>query len=410
MTDLPTRNFGIKQLLAAGIILLSGSLLWMNLYLNDRLEQMNRMQYAATAALLGTVREQAPELDVSDWVSMLNRTDTIGQGQYLLSRYGVLEGQTLMPVLSVRQRNLRICMNLFGLLVCGGMAALLLLYLYGRQKQISRLVSYLRSVEQGNYALDLGTNTEDELSGLKNELYKVTVMLREQAEQSRSQKKALADSVSDLSHQLKTPLASVTILLDNLSDSPSMDQKTRQQFLSEITRQLSQISWLTTTMLKLSRLSAGVVTFQRQPVEADRLLEEAAGQLSILAEWKQVSFTRKTAPGAMVYGDRHWLVEALANLIKNAIEHSPAGACVELGTEDNEVYTQFFVRDFGEGMTEEEQRQIFRRFYRSPYAGSDSTGIGLSLAKKIIDRQNGDLTLSSRKGEGTIFYIRFLKY
>ena len=162
-------------------------------------------------------------------------------------------------------------------------------------------------------------------------------------------------------------------------------------------------------MLKLSRLDAGVVEFNRQRLDVGSLLEQVTERLEILAEWKRVSLELHVGQGIFLTGDAGWLAEALSNIVKNAIEHSPSGGSVVLTAEDNAVYTAISVRDFGQGMTSEEQKYIFQRFYRSPYAGEDSLGIGLSLAKEIIERQNGYLTVTSNPGEGTLMMIRFLK-
>ena len=200
----------------------------------------------AAARLLELVKDRYPELEEQEWIRLLNQESGDGlKGRELLNRYGIFQDQALSAGLARQQRDLRWWATLALFLACGGTAASLFYYLRGRQRQIDCLAEYIRSVQRGDYSLEIDTNDVDELSGLKNELYKVTVTLRESAERARSQKKALADSVSDISHQLKTPLASVMILLDNLTDSPDMEEKTRRKFLGEITSQLSRVSgWM----------------------------------------------------------------------------------------------------------------------------------------------------------------------
>lgn len=410
MTGVWTRNKNLKELTISCLVLVLGSILMLNVYLNYRFSRMNEESHMAAARLLELVKDRYPELEEQEWIRLLNQESGDGlKGRELLNRYGIFQDQALSAGLARQQRDLRWWATLALFLACGGTAASLFYYLRGRQRQIDCLAEYIRSVQRGDYSLEIDTNDVDELSGLKNELYKVTVTLRESAERARSQKKALADSVSDISHQLKTPLASVMILLDNLTDNPDMEVKTRRKFLGEITSQLSRVSWLAAVMLKLSRLDAGVVEFHRQRLDVGQLLEQVAKRLEILAEWKRVSLELQTKPDIFLTGDESWLAEALSNIVKNAIEHSPAGSAVLLTAEENEVYTAISVRDFGPGMTPEEQKHIFQRFYRSPYAGEDSTGIGLSLAKEIIERQNGYLTADSKQGEGTRMRVRFLK-
>lgn len=245
------------------------------------------------------------------------------------------------------------------------------------------------------------------MSRLKSELYKVTVMLKESAELSGRQKKALADSVSDISHQLKTPLTSVMVLLDNLSESGRMDEKTRKRFLAEITRQLTNMNWLIATLLKLSRLDAGVVEFECEEVSVDDLLARVMGNLELAAEWKRVRWERSGDRGLVVRGDPYWLGEALTNILKNAIEHSVSESTVDIRTERTKVYTLISVRDHGEGISEEDLKHIFERFYRGKYAKEEGVGIGLSLAREIVERQNGKLTVGSDE-KGTEFVMKFI--
>lgn len=404
-----TRNKNLKELTVSCLVLMLGSILILNFYLNYRFARMNEESHMAAARLLEQVMARYPDVEEQEWIALLNQEGEALKGDELLTRYGIFRDQALSVDLAGQQRSLRRWATLLMVLVSGGTAAFLVCYLKGRQRQIDHLAEYIRSVQRGDYSLEIDTNDVDELSGLKNELYKVTVTLRESAERACGQKKALADSVSDISHQLKTPLTSVMILLDNLTDSPNMGEETRQKFLGEITNQLSRVSWLAAVMLKLSRLDAGVVEFHRQRLNVGQLLEQVAERLEILAEWKQVGLELRAKPGIFLTGDESWLAEALSNIVKNAIEHSPSGGRVVLTAEDNAVYTAISVRDFGQGMTPEEQKYIFQRFYRSPYAGEDSTGIGLSLAKEIIERQNGYLTVTSKPGEGTLMRMRFLK-
>ena len=173
--------------------------------------------------------------------------------------------------------------------------------------------------------------------------------------------------------------------------------------------QITGMSWLLTVMMKLSRLDAGVVELQGVRFQLRRFVEEVLGRLEIAAELKQISFSVEIPEGAALYGDRKWTAEALLNLIKNAIEHSPAGSVVKIAAEDNEVYTQISVRDYGAGITREEQDKLFRRFYNGNSAREDSMGIGLALAKEIVEKQGGYLSVDSRTGKGTVFVMRFVK-
>lgn len=246
-------------------------------------------------------------------------------------------------------------------------------------------------------------------AGLRNELYKLTVFLKEKADGAIAQKGMLANAMADISHQLKTPLTSATVLMDNLSENMDMDEETRQRFMREVTRQLTGMSWLITTLLKLSKLDAGMVELERSQTVVAELIEEVLQRLEIAAEWREITFSIDFPEEISLSIDRKWTEEALLNLIKNAIEHSPKGGVVEISGEENEVYTQIAVRDYGEGIQEEERRNLFKRFYQGNSAREDSTGIGLALAKEIVEKQGGYLTVDSHKERGTVFLLRFLK-
>ncbi len=282
-------------------------------------------------------------------------------------------------------------------------------YLKRRQIKIRGLTDYMQEINRDRYRLDMEDNGDDELSGLRNEIYKLTVFLKEKADQAVERRQALADSVTNISHQLKTPLTSITVLLDNLSENPDMDKATRGHFLSELTCQVTGMSWLIGTMLKLSRLDAGVVELERARTGVNEMVQEVLTRLEMAAEWRQVCFRVNIPADAEIYADRKWTVEGLMNIVKNAVEHSPAGGTVEISGEENEVYTQIAVRDQGGGITREEQENLFRRFYKGSLAREDSVGIGLALAREIVEKQSGTISLDSRPGGGTVFRIRFLK-
>ena len=233
--------------------------------------------------------------------------------------------------------------------------------------------------------------------------------MREQADIAAGQKAALADSVADISHQLKTPLTSVMVLMDNLAENPDMDRNLRQRFMSEITRQFTGMSWLISTLLKLSRLDAGVVELQKAPFNMRAFVEEVLQRLEMAAEWGQVSFSLDIPESAVLDADKKWTAEALLNIVKNAVEHSPAGSLVEISGEENDVYAVLAVRDYGAGLAREELQKLFMRFYNGRGAREDSTGIGLALAKEIVEKQGGYISVDSLEGKGNLFQIKFLK-
>lgn len=397
-----------KAIIRILILMVTGLIVW-NLAVSVTNRRIAAIYYERISAILGAISAQYPDMGHGDWMQYLTATGNEEDGEAFLHQYGILQGD--MPILQAQtaQKRFQITGTLVWILICTGILLIFICYQKQRNRKIQELVDYIRKIEHGIYRIEIEENDEGELSRLQNELYKITVMLRESSELAGQQKKALADSVSDISHQLKTPLTSCLVLLDNLSESENMTEETRRRFLSEITGQLTSVSWLVQVLLKLSRLDAGVVELKEEELSVSALIRGAVEKVGLLAEWKQIDIQVMGEEEPFIKGDRHWLEEALVNLIKNAIEHSPEDSEIRIQVEDNQVYTCIHVRDFGSGISYEDQKHIFERFYRSADAGEDSVGIGLALAQEIMKRQNGYLTVESEPGQGTVFYMKFLK-
>lgn len=408
MNRLKMRDKSLKKYVAVVCLVVAAAILLGNLVLGCFLKQMDEKNGEAFAILLGNVKVKYPDIAEEEWISMLNNSDGCEEGRALLERYGIFEGDAVLLAGEDVKVKLFFSLNALLLFTCICVTILLAFYFGKHRARIRQMEEYVRKLGQGKYALDITENEEDALSDLKNELYKITVMLKENADVQRRQKSALADSLADISHQLKTPLTSVMVLLDNLSESSRMEEQTRKRFLAEITRQLENINWLVVALLKLSRLDAGVVEFERQQVDVDVLLFSVTEKLKPSAERRGVRIKREGEKKAVVSGDFGWLAEAVTNIVKNAIEHSYRDSEIVISVKTNAVYTAISVRDFGEGIGEEEQKHIFERFYHSGYTNEEGVGIGLSLAKEIIERQQGYLTVEAKE-QGALFQIKFLK-
>lgn len=404
-------NKEIKRLMAAIAAILSAGVLCSSFVISTYCNAVGREFNLAVASMLDSVRSSYPDASEENLMSLLRGNTDSGAGERLLGQYGVFleESGSTFAGLKEKEAGFSKSLTVVFLITGVSMAAVLYIYLKHRQSEIGKLCSYMVEVGKGNFSLDAAGNREDELSGLKNELYKLAVFLKEQAKTAINNRKALADAVADISHQLKTPLTSVTVLVDNLLENQNMEPAVRTRFLREISIQLSGVSWLIATLLKLSRLDAGVVQFERKPLSVKKLVEEVYRKLEISAEWRQVGLKLQISDGIWVYGDEQWLTEAFINLVKNAIEHSEEGGEVLVYAEENDVYTLVAVKDHGEGISREEQKNLFQRFYRGHSAGRDNVGIGLSLAKEIIVRQEGYISVESEKESGTVFLVKFMK-
>ncbi|WP_404349108.1 HAMP domain-containing histidine kinase [Sutcliffiella horikoshii] len=275
-----------------------------------------------------------------------------------------------------------------------------------RYKEIEKLSGYLRQISNGNYEMDVRDNHEGELSILKSDIYKVTLMLSEQSSYLEQDKVKLTNAISDISHQLKTPLTSMMVMADLLSDN-KLDEKKRAEFTQNIRVQLERIEWLVSSLLKLSKIDAGTVNFKKDNVSVRGLIERAVQPVLIPMDIREQTLVVEGDESVTFTGDNHWTAEALINILKNCVEHTPVGGNISISFSENPLFTEIKVKDDGHGIPKEDLPYIFRRFYKGKNAGEDSVGIGLAMAYSIITSQQGDIEVRSEQGKGTEFHIKF---
>ncbi|MGN0528365.1 MAG: sensor histidine kinase [Eubacterium sp.] len=292
-------------------------------------------------------------------------------------------------------------------LICGlAVSAVYAYSTYKRYKKLNELNDYLSLVCAGNYNLDINSNTEGELSILQNNLYKVIVLLRSQNDMLKKDKLYLVDALADISHQLKTPLTSVMIITDLIKEEDSADK--RKDFVKIIESQCEKMKWLIQTLLKLSKLDAGTIEMKSEQVSAENVIDEALKPFLYTIDIKSITL-EKDIENFIFTGDKNWSVEAVQNIIKNSIEHTPEKGSLYIRTKSNLLYDSLLIKDSGEGIEKEELPHIFDRFYQGSNASKDSVGIGLALSKSLLAKQNAVIEASSEKGEGTEFIIKFYK-
>lgn len=276
-----------------------------------------------------------------------------------------------------------------------------------RYKNLRSLSEYLRRVSSGDHSMDIRDNKEGELSILKSEIYKVTLMLTEYNERLQQDKLLLSNQMAEISHQLKTPLTSMMMMVELLQDEKLPADK-RYEFTNLINAQLERIEWLVAALLKMSRLDAGVVKMKKETVSASRLIESVLQPFLITMEIKNISYETDTGELELVC-DEMWTREALINILKNCIEHTPEGGHIRLSVNDNSLYSEIIISDNGTGIRKEDLPHIFTRFYRGQNASSDSVGIGLAMSYSIIKNQQGDIQVKSELGKGSSFSVRLYK-
>ena len=362
--------------------------------------------------ILTNLLETYPGLSRNDIISILNQeTGQHSNEDSIWSMYGIdLSTDSLILANDIAFYRFLITEIVVSVLFLFLLFAVFLLYQRHRGKQLAEITRYVEELNRRNYKLEISSNTEDELSILKNEIYKTTVLLKESAENSLQDKKNLKNSLSDISHQLKTPLTSILIMLDNILDDPDMNPRTRTDFIQSIKREITNLNFFVGTILKLSRFDANAVHFHVQPVLLSELLDTVAQNVSVLCDLKEVRLQITGTQESSMECDLKWQSEALTNIVKDCIEHSQADSVVEIFYADNKLYCDIIIRDHGTGISAEELPHIFERFYRGTQASQESVGIGLALAKSIIEAGNGRIHASSEPGRGTTFEIRYDKF
>lgn len=277
-----------------------------------------------------------------------------------------------------------------------------------RYERLQEMSLEIDRVLHGSSHFDLNRFEEGELEILSGEIYKMTVRLREQADALMKDKMHLADSLADISHQIRTPLTSINLIADLLSED-ELSRERRLSLTRELMVQLSRIDGLITALLKLSRLDAGAVSMAAEPVSALELVKKAADAIVIPMELRSQKLEIRPMQEGTFTGDPAWCAEAVGNILKNCMEHTPAGGRVTVVIQDNALFTELVISDTGEGFAKEDIPHLFERFYKGKNSDENSFGIGLALARTIIRAQNGTIQASNGRDGGAEFTIRFYK-
>ena len=278
---------------------------------------------------------------------------------------------------------------------------------YIRYKRIYDLSADIDRILHGNdMNLSFDKYHEGELAVLQSEIHKMTMRLREQRWQLEDDKRYLANALADISHQVRTPLTSINLLVGLLSE-PNIPDERRRKLTHELLDLLLRIDWLITTLLKISKLDAGTVRFQQETISLNELIRKATDSLLIPIEIKEQNLYIN-ANGNFT-GDVSWTVEAISNIVKNCVEHTPNGGEIRIEAGENSLFVEIVISDSGSGIAQEDLPHIFERFYKSKNASDKNFGIGLSLARTIIINQNGVIKAENNVIKGALFTIRFYK-
>ncbi len=359
------------------------------------------------SAIVTLVKDRYPEITDKEIIEIINSNKQSDDSFFL--KYGIDIDNKAVLLENDKSYHTFLIINMsFLIITIASLCILYFRYNYKRKNDIKDIIKYIEQINRRNYELEIDTISEDELSILKNEIYKTAVMLKEAALNSNKDKLNLKKSLEDISHQLKTPLTSILVLLDNLIDEPDMDFSIRNDFIIDIKRNVININFLVQALLKLSKFDANTVHFIKKENDLEMIVKEAIKNVSTLCDLRNINIKLNTLENAKVDCDAKWQIEAITNIIKNAIEHSKDNSSIIINIDNNRVYSKIEVIDFGDGISKRDIKHIFERFYKGENATSNSIGIGLALAKTIIEEDRGTIAVESNESN-TKFTIKYFK-
>ena len=353
-------------------------------------------------SIISNIKNKYPDIEESDIIEIINSEE---DSEDILSNYGI-DSITKNDKVNNKVRIISLI-----IIITFDSLIILIFYLYdkNKSKKIKEITKMISKINNRQFDIDINDFNEGELSILKNEISKTTTMLRQVADNSVKDKLNLKDSLGDISHQLKTPLTSITIMIDNILDNPDMDEKTRKKFLMNIKREILNINFLVMSLLKLSKFDANVVKFNKESVYLKDIIIESIKNVSMIKELKNITIKISGDDNIKLLCDFKWQVESITNILKNSIEHTSEYGTVEVNYSENKLYTRILIKDNGKGIDSDDLPHIFDRFYKGENGSDDSFGIGLSLSKTIIEKEGGSITVKSTPNIGTIFTIKYLK-
>lgn len=368
-------------------------------------KSIDQMYYEQIADLIGKVVTQNPESEVL-LAQSLKQIDTedMEKGKEILKCYGY-EGEFLELAYNKRGFESLLRVNVLMMIFIFCIIASISYGIYRRLKyRLGCLQDYLIQMAKGNYSLGIQGVGEGKFSVFEDQIYKTTLTLRESKEEQEKEKLNLAKNIADISHQLKTPLTSMGIMTDLLLDNEPDEQN--RYFIQQLGMQIDRLSGLVQVLLKLAKFDAGTVKLKQQEIVISSFIEEILEILAAPIKQKQLKVHLDGEDEVYLKVDKNWTYEAVHNVLYNCVQHSPDEGKIEISWRHNPIYTELVIQDQGGGIQREDLPHIFTRFYKGKNASKESIGIGLAMAKTIIEKQNGEIRASNIQG-GTQFNIKF---
>ena len=377
-------------------------LILFNSYINYCYYEKNIINFVGS--IVDTITEKYPEVDEKEIIDLINSEKFTNNN--VLKKYGFVDSDIsyLKSIKNTYNKNLIINTTIFAIF-----GIIFFVVFYNKKKkqddEINNLTNYLKRINEGIYDLEILDNTEGDLSILKNEIYTTTISLKKIYEHEYDERIKIKDNLANISHQLKTPLTAIMLMIDTLI-MEDVDEVKKIEYLKDIRSQIENINFLIIALLKLSRFDANVVVFEKEKIIIKDLIMDVLKNVDILRELNGVSIHTKGKSDVSFIGDYKWECEAITNIVKNAIEYAKDNKDVYIIYEDKNVYNE--IRIINDGIiTDEDKKNIFKRFYKKNNNGNNF-GIGLSLAKEIVEKDNGTIRVECKDNK-TIFILKYYK-
>ena len=333
--------------------------------------------------IISVIKEKYPDISNKNIIDILNNKTNLNY----LNEYGI-DVDDEFALISMHKENKKIL--IINNVILGSfilvLSIILIINKNYENNKLEEIIHLIEEINKKNYNLNIKGTDETMISKLKNEMYKTVVMLKNDADNSLKDKLIIKTYLEDISHQLKTPLTVINISLDNLIDNPNMDEKNRNEFISKISKEVTNINNLIQNLLKLSKFDVNVINFVNKSVSIKEFINKSIDKISLIADLKNINIKVNILNDFNLNIDLNWQIEALSNIVKNAIEHSNENDIVYINCNDNKIYSKIEIINNGI-INDKDLNKIFDRFYTNKKGYSESVGIGLSLAKNIIEKK-----------------------
>lgn len=359
--------------------------------------------------IIDSIISKHPELENEVIDGIINHDISASESYEILNKYGLdrLDTVDYLNNNSYINKTIRKYNIIYISILIIIVFSILIIYINKIYNKIRKLSIYANDILNNKYNMDIREYSEGDISNLKNDLYKMTIKLKEQNELSLKDKIYLQDTLSDISHQLKTPLTSMYVINELLYDD-KLDKSLKKELLNKSKKGLERIEWLITSLLKMSRLDSGSEKLILERVKLINIINKTIEPIRIPLELKNINLNVSCNSDIKVNVDVNWTTEALINILKNAMEHTLESGNINIVCSDNPLYTMISISDDGCGISKKDLPHIFERFYKG-MSNKESIGIGLNMSKKIIESENGNISVKSKENEGTTFIIKLFK-